>query len=66
MLNKIYILVLLCVCANFAQTKRDLDIYKGDSHTISFEAPYDVSSDSLLLVIIKNAELFNPVGISSE
>ncbi len=51
MLNKIYILILFLVCANFAQTLRDLDLYKGDSHTISFEAPYDVSSDSLLFVV---------------
>ena len=39
------------VCANYAQTSKDIDIYKGDSHTISFEAPYDVSSDSLLFVV---------------
>ncbi len=50
-LNKIYILILLFVCVNHAQTYRDLDIYKGDSHTLSFEAPYDVSSDSLLFVV---------------
>ncbi len=51
-LNKIYILILLFACVNYAQpTRRDLDIYKGDSHTLSFEAPYDVSSDSLLFVV---------------
>ena len=50
-LNKIYILILLFACVNHAQTYRDIDIYKGDSHTLSFEAPYDVSSDSLLFVV---------------
>ena len=44
-------IILFLVCANYAQTQRDLDIYKGDSFTISFEAPYDVSSDSLLFVV---------------
>ena len=34
-----------------SQTYRDLDIYKGDSHVISFEAGGDVSSDSLLFVV---------------
>ncbi len=51
MLNKIYILILFFACVNHAQTVKDIDIYKGDSHTISFEAPYDVSSDSLLFVV---------------
>ena len=50
-LNKIYILILFFACVNYAQTYRDLDIYKGDSHTLSFEAPTDVSSDSLLFVV---------------
>ena len=37
----------------FAQNpkKKDLDIYKGDSHTLSFETKDDVSSDSLLFVV---------------
>ena len=50
-LNKIYILILIFFCVNLAQTKRDLDLYKGDSHTISFESHWDVSSDSLLFVV---------------
>ncbi len=53
-LNKIHILILLFACVNYGQsnpTRRDIDIYKGNSHTLSFEAPYDVSSDSLLFVL---------------
>ena len=45
------VFVLLFSCVSYGQTYRDLDIYKGDSHVLSFEAPTDVSSDSLMFVV---------------
>lgn len=47
-----YLLLILFPFLLLAQpTKRDLDLYKGDSHTISFDTDWDVSSDSLLFIV---------------
>jgi len=47
-----YLFLIFFLCGiTQAQIYRDLDIYKGDSHTLYFEADGDVSSDSLMFVV---------------